>query len=257
MMTVLPTAFAAVAIRFGSRLRRSPAVVADSSVREIAALRQYVPGALAERIARGQWIECGEREVSVLFIDIRDYTALAEILGPEETFRFVSRYTRVASRIVREYGGSVVEFNGDGMMAVFGAPNELPSKERNSLRAARAMLEAVESLDVSSTRSDLAAPVVRIGVATGQAFVGNIQAVDRLIWSAIGSTTNLASRLLNLARDFDASIAIDAATCLAVGTESEDLVCHRDVNIRGLSSTTDVYALPCEEGDLPYLPIGE
>ncbi len=88
------------------------------------ALRRYVPGAVAERVLRGDALEPGKREVSVLFVDIRDYTRVTEGLEAADVFATLNEHTERVSRIVQESGGTVVEFNGDGLMAVFGAPEE-------------------------------------------------------------------------------------------------------------------------------------
>ncbi len=85
---------------------------------------------------------------------------------------------------------------------------------------------------------------VGIGVATGEALVGNIRSVDRLIWSAIGNTTNLAARLQSLSRDFDAGIVIDAAKQLAAVDDTGDFEHHSSVRIRGRQETFDIYTLP-------------
>ena len=85
-------------------------------------LGSYVPGAVARQINMGDELEPAEREVTVLFVDIRGYSALSEGRAPDEIFSTVNSYTLTVSELVNKFGGSVVEFNGDGMMAVFGAP---------------------------------------------------------------------------------------------------------------------------------------
>jgi adenylate cyclase len=87
------------------------------------------------------------------------------------------------------------------MMAVFGAPEALAKKEQAAVEAGRRIVDSMpEGLAVG------------VGIATGPAFVGSIRSTDRLIWSAVGSTTNLASRLQALTREFGASLALDATT---------------------------------------------
>ncbi|MCI0546153.1 MAG: adenylate/guanylate cyclase domain-containing protein, partial [Candidatus Rokubacteria bacterium] len=170
--------------------------------REMArSLRRYVPGAIAEELDRGRELEEGEREVSVLFVDLRGYTAFAEARASREVFSSVNRYTEAVSRRVRAHGGAVVEFNGDGMMAVFGAPTPLPDKEQSAVSAGREIISKVQALGETDESETLS---VGVGVATGSAFVGTIQAVDRLIWTALGNTTNLAARLQGLTRELDA-----------------------------------------------------
>ena len=203
--------------------------------RRQASFRRYVPGAIAEELESGADLEVGEREVSVLFVDIRGYTAYAEGRAAEEIFSMINRYTHVVSQIVRAHGGSVVEFNGDGMMAVFGAPRELPARERAAVDAGLAIVGAVRTLPGEALS-------VGVGIASGLAYVGNIRAEDRLIWSAIGNTTNLAARLQTLTRELDAAIVIDVATWKAAGESATSFREHAAVRIRNRSGSQTVYA---------------
>ncbi len=206
-------------------------------------LRRYVPRAITEELESGRSIEPTRRDVSVMFVDIRGYTKYAEDMGPEEIFSTLSRFTELVSGIVGEHGGSLVEFSGDGIMAVFGAPKELPEKELSALRTARevalAMTKFVARPDAEHQRLE-----VGIGVATGDALVGNIRSVDRLIWSAIGNTTNLAARLQTLTRDMEVGIVIDVATQRAASEETADFDHHAAVKIRGRRDRFDIYTLP-------------
>ena len=203
-----------------------------------AAMRRYVPGAVAEQIERGGALETGEREVTVLFVDVRGYTALSEGSAAQEVFSTINRYTRAVSELVRDAGGTVVEFNGDGMMAVFGAPEELADKELAAVRSGRRIAQEVEEIEHAGRRLS-----VGVGIATGPAFVGNIQAADRMIWSAIGNTTNLAARLQAMTRDLDASVVIDPATHAALGGEGRGFRRIEQIAIRGRSERLDVFAL--------------
>jgi class 3 adenylate cyclase len=224
----------AVANRCSEVLVRLDDAVVIREARELQrSLRRYVPGAVAEELDGGRELVSGEREVSVLFVDIRGYTGFAESRATDEIFSTLNAYTEKVSQLVREHGGSIVEFNGDGMMAVFGASQPLERKERAAVEAARDV--------VGVLAGELA---VGIGIATGPAFVGNIRATDRLIWSAVGNTTNLAARLQTLTRELDAMIAIDAATHAAAGYVRADFERHPDVSIRGRSESLDVWALP-------------
>jgi adenylate cyclase len=179
----------------------------------------------------------------VLFVDIRGYTGFAETRDAEEVFSTVNRYTESVSLIVHKHAGSVVEFNGDGMMAVFGAPRELVHKEQAAVQAGRAIVAEVGSMPVESARGGATTLSVGVGIATGEAFVGNIQAVDRMIWSAIGNTTNLAARLQSLTRELDASLVIDRRTWERAQGDAGDFAKRADVPIRGRRDAQDVYTL--------------
>jgi len=206
-------------------------------------LRQYVPASIANRLADGRALEAGEREVSVLFADLRGYTSLAEGRHAEEIFRIVSHYTETVTRAVTEQGGTVVEFNGDGMMAVFGAPDPLPHKERRALAAARRIVAEVGALRSPALGVTGGRLAVGVGLATGSAYVGAIRSVDRHIWSAIGNTTNLAARLQALTRDLGARIVIDRETHDAAREEAADFEPRAGTQIRGLRAPRDIYVL--------------
>ena len=156
----------------------------------------------------------------------------------------MNRYTETVSQIVQNHAGSVVEFNGDGMMAVFGAPRELAHKERAAVEAGCEIVEAVAALEVEEAQGGTTQLSVGVGIATGEAFVGNIRAVDRMIWSAIGNTTNLAARLQGLTRELEASLVIDGGTWERAQPAAEDFEKRPEVPIRGRRETQDVYALP-------------
>jgi len=235
---------ASVAEAVSQQLRRFDQ---DETVREARemqeSLRRYVPGAIAEQLGSGNELVSGEREVTVLFVDIRGYTSFSESRKAEEIFSAVNHYTETVSQIVQRHGGSVVEFNGDGMMTVFGAPRELAHKERAAVEAGREIVESVGAMSVENPQGGQTKLSVGVGIATGEAFVGNIQAVDRMIWSAIGNTTNLAARLQSLTRDLNASVVIDSVTCERAQPAAADFEKRPDVPIRGRRDTQDVYAL--------------
>jgi class 3 adenylate cyclase len=196
-------------------------------------LREYVPEAVASQLAAGREPEMGEREVSVLFVDIRGYATLTQDRRPSEIFSIVNRYTETVSHVVREHGGTVVEFNGDGMMAVFGAPG--------TVRAARLLVEEVKALGRAPGESTAGPLRVGVGIATGEAYVGAIRSVDRLIWSAIGSTTNLAARLEELTRELEAQVVLDETTRSRAGKAAEGFARRTGLAIRGLRGTRNLW----------------
>jgi adenylate cyclase len=137
----------------------------------------------------------------------------------------------------------VVEFNGDGMMAVFGAPRALADKERQAVLAGREIVYAVPEIPLGPGESPLS---VGVGVATGEVFVGSIQAADRFIWTAIGNHVNLAARLQALTRNVDASMVIDAVSFERAGEGQMAFVHRPGTEIRGRSGLIEVYVLPLE-----------
>jgi class 3 adenylate cyclase len=223
----------AVAHKIGDRLAQ---LDAEDLARDTQAiqerLRRYVPGAVAAELVAGRHLEPEEREVSVLFVDLRGYTSFAEGRAAQDVFSTINEHTDRVSRIVKAQGGTVVEFNGDGMMAVFGAPDALANKERAAVQAGREIVEGMpETLRVG------------VGIATGEAVVGSIRSADRWIWTTIGNTPNLAARLQTLTREIDASIAVDETTHRAAAYVCGDFEHHKGVAIRGRRGRWDVFAL--------------
>jgi class 3 adenylate cyclase len=261
----------AVAGKVSDRLLALDATAVAEQARAMQeALRRYVPGAVAARLASGQDIEAGEREVTVLFVDIRGYTGFSEARQAEEIFHTVNRYTEMVSQLVRARGGSVVEFHGDGLLAVFGAPDEIPMKERAAVQVGCEIVAAMAAMAApganekrpqtsglrpqEKTPDPVPKPEVRgpaptlsvgVGIGTGPAFVGNIQSSDRFIWTVIGDTVNLAARLQSMTRELNAAVAIDDTTYRRAGRETcAAFVRHADLAIRGRAQPETVHALP-------------
>jgi class 3 adenylate cyclase len=140
-----------------------------------------------EQAALGGAIE----EVTVLFADLRGFTPFSERSAPGEVVALLNRYFAVAVPIVLENGGTVVQFVGDALMALFNAPTR---QSDHSLRAARAALAIQQGIDeMALGQPDW--PRFRIGVNTGTALVGNIGSPELRNFTAIGDTVNLAARL--------------------------------------------------------------
>lgn len=238
------TLLGAVLAKISDRLRSIDTTAIAEQARAMQdALRRYVPGAVAQRIIGGLDLDAGEREVTVLFVDIRGYTGFSEPRRAEEIFTTVNRYTETVSRLVQARGGAVVEFHGDGMLVVFGAPDEIASKERAAVEAAREVVAAIAALPAPNGG---AAPAlsVGVGIATGPAFVGNIESTDRLIWTVIGNTVNLAARLQSLTRELNAAIAIDDTTFQRARAVCANFSHRPDIAIRGRTQRETIHALP-------------
>lgn len=247
----------AVGDKLGGELARLEADVVLREERAMRdAFRRYVPAPVAARLTRGQTIEGGERDVSVLFVDIRGYSALSETRTADAVFALVSRYTEVVSAVIQRRGGTVVEFLGDGLMAVFGAPEALADHAGAAVEAACEIASVVRRLspvapggDPRERRDVGVEPLaVGVGVASGRAFVGNVRTNDRLVYTAVGDVVNLAARIEKLTRELGVSVAIDASTHRRAGARRGAFVRHADVRVRGRAEAVDVYALTTAAG---------
>jgi class 3 adenylate cyclase len=162
----------------------------------------YTPRHLAEKILTSRAALTGERkQVTVLFCDLANSTALAERLGPEAMHTLLHHFFELALHEIHRYEGTVNQFLGDGFMALFGAP---VAHEDHARRAVLAALGLQRSLRSGSIQSLPGLPLgedlsVRMGLNTGLVVVGSIGDNLRMDYTAIGDTTNLAARLQQVA----------------------------------------------------------
>lgn len=135
------------------------------------------------------------REVSVLMADLRGFTPFSEQARPDEVVAMLNAYFGAVVPVILDEGGTVVQFVGDAVMAVFGAPSRQADHARRAARAALRLQQAAER--VASGQGDW--PRFRVGVNTGPALVGNVGSAEFRNFACIGDTTNLAARLEGLA----------------------------------------------------------
>jgi adenylate cyclase len=134
-----------------------------------------------------------EREVTILFSDIKNFTPLAARMRPAEVAQLLNRYLTEMTDVLFNFGGTLDKYIGDGIMAIFGSPIAHPNHAERAVRAALAMLDRHGQL-MAETPDDERF-TIRIGVNTGPAVVGFIGTQKRLEYTAIGNTVNVASRL--------------------------------------------------------------
>lgn len=209
---------------------------------------RYVSPDVAEQIwsRRNEIVLAGdERTATVLFSDIRSFTALSAGKPSSEVLAWLNEYFTEMGQVVREHGGFLNKFIGDGLMAVYGVPLSAGAKADacNAVRSAVRMLERVEQLNRRHT-GDPRWPVLRIGVGihTGMVTAGSVGARDRLEYSVIGETVNLASRLESATKEAQAAIVISGDTQRAIAGEIET-VALGEMAIRGFEGKISVYTV--------------
>ncbi len=165
-------------------------------------LSRLLPGGLAEMLRReGREIgETEELEVTVLMGDIRGYSTIAEITDPSELAGQLSEHRAEMNHAILAEGGTVMQFIGDAVMACFGAPVPVDDHADRALSAATAMIVRQRELDVRWKADGRAAFGLGIGVSTGRVAAALLGSEERVEYTLVGDTVNLAQRLQDLAR---------------------------------------------------------
>jgi class 3 adenylate cyclase/anti-sigma regulatory factor (Ser/Thr protein kinase) len=179
-------------------------------------ISRFLPPNLADLIMSGEhddFLKGHRQEISVLFIDLRGFTAFVELAAPEEVMTVLREYQAVMGRLVSEYGGTLERFVGDAVMVYFNDPLPCPNHAQQAVKLAVAMRQAVESLrhEWKSHGIDLGAG---IGIATGYATIGAIGFEGRKDYAAIGPVTNLAARLCSEAQHGQILISDRVISCV-------------------------------------------
>lgn len=185
---------------------------------------QHVSPEIAERLLR-QKIEISgeEREACVMFLDIRDFSKLASGKSPAEVMAYLNLLFGEFIDIVNAHRGIVNKFLGDGFMAVFGAPVEDAGKCRHGVEAAR---EIITRLNEMNSGGNIPPTRVGIGLHVGRLMTGNVGASTRKEYTLIGETVNVAARIEEATKRFDANLLVSGSVLERssdLGSESVDL----------------------------------
>lgn len=181
-----------------------------------------------------------EREIAVLFCDIRNFTTLTESRLPFDIVFLLNRYFSVVGQAVEQAGGRMDKFIGDGAMALFGITGSEEVACRQALDAARRIIEGIENLN-EQLSGELPDPLrIAIGIHTGPAVVGTLGYGNARTLTAIGDTVNVASRLETVAKDLDTKLVMSAPVADLAGLDFSAIP-SREISVRGRSEPLKVY----------------
>ncbi len=214
------------------------------------AFKQYVaPAILAEIERNPAALKLGGemRDVSVMFVDIENFTPLGEKLPPEDLVRVVNRLLDTCSKAILSEKGTIDKYIGDAVMAFWNAPVAVPDHQLHAARAALAVRKAVAALNDETALATLLARhacpplAVRVGIASGMACVGNMGSEDRFDYSVLGETVNIASRAESSCKAIGHDIVI--AGKLSGATRGLALVPAGKVPMKGKSALQPIHAV--------------
>jgi len=204
---------------------------------------RYLSREVRDEILSGRIPLDGElKDVTVLFSDLRDFTPMVEATPPKEVVKIMNAYFKEMAEAIREHSGLVLQYIGDEIEAVFGAP--APVKNHAGL-AVKAALEMRRRLKVVNHRLEQQGygPLKNgIGIHTGEVLAANIGGGDRITYSLIGDTVNLASRLQGLNKTFGTNIIISGDTLARIG-ETVQVNQLPTTPIKGKTKRVDIFEL--------------
>ena len=182
---------------------------------------------------------------TVMFADLRGFTAAAERLPPELVIDVLNRYLTEMSDAVLDHGGTLVAYQGDGLMAVFGAPIEQADHADRALDAAREMRDLrLPRFNAWAVGAGVADGFrMGIGLASGPVMSGNVGSERRLEYAAVGDTTNNAARLEGLTKEMPHMVLVADSTRAAVTRSVPDLTAVGSLDVRGRQVPASVWTL--------------
>ena len=210
----------------------------------------YLDEEVAEYILSDAFSESGESvDVSILFCDVKDFSAYAATAPAREVVACLNTLFEVVVPVIAAEGGHVDKFEGDGLMAVFGAPRPFPDHADRAVRAA-ITIDRLVNREGEGGRFELG-----VGVNSGRVIAGSIGGAGRLNFSVIGDAVNVASRVEAATRQIGDDVLITAATCERL-REDFDLASRGEWPLRGIDRPVELYALPAESNDGLPDPVG-
>src|SRR5499427_461392 len=213
--------------------------------RSIWSFARFVPKDIVKGIVDGSIsTELGgmRREVTILFTDVTNFTGIAEAADPDSLMHQTSRHFAALTEAFLAQGGTVDKFIGDSVMVFWNAPHLQPDHVERACRAALSAKAASEALNAQFEAEGLPPFAVRIGIHFGDAVVGNVGSTERMNYTVLGNSVNLAARLEGLNKGYGTTILVSEAVRERVGS------CFRfrpiaTVTAKGMTTETRVYEL--------------
>lgn len=244
----LPLAPWLAGIALSNRLAAQVLARRERRTRELVTrrLEQHVSASVAQHLIhdpRAGELGAEPREVTVLFSDLEGFTGLTERLPAEEMLGLMNRYLEVMSREIAEEGGTLANYIGDAIFAIFGAPEPRADHARRAVDAAIRMQRALERLNRELAAEGHGPLAHRIGLSSGTVLCGNVGSSNRFIWTAMGDAVPIGARLEPLNKKYGTRILMTKATCENLGPGYNVRLVDAGVRVRGRQGLLDIYTV--------------
>ena len=217
-------------------------------------LKRYFGDVLSDKMLKERGELDGEiKWVSILFTDLSSYSTITENMSPEVALDFLNEYFTKMHDIIKEFDGHILNYIGDSIMVVFGAPEKLKSHENRAVECSLKMNNQLKELNIKWDENKLSrywknhgidSIKMRTGIHTGSVIAGNIGSPEMLQYSTIGDTVNVASRLEQANKEFNTEISFSHEVYTALEEKLfEKSKLSGEITLKGRTNSTKVYSI--------------
>ena len=217
-------------------------------------LKRYFGDTLSDKIISQKGELEGENKwVTILFADLSAYSTITENMSPEVALEFLNEYFSKMHEVIKEFNGHTLNYIGDSVMVVFGAPEKLKDHEIQAVKCSLKMKEKLKELnqewDEKETsrywqNHDIQSITMRIGIHTGSVIAGNVGSQEMLQYSTIGDTVNVAARLEQANKDYETDISFSQEIYTALTKELNSKAnLSGEIILKGRTTPTKVYSI--------------
>lgn len=240
LMLISGVAAGCMALHLKKQLVRS-LEAARAHDRAVQVFGQHVSPEVAEFLLHQPLSATGElRRACVMFVDIRGFSSIAGASSPEQVMAYLNRLFDPLIEVVNAHGGIVNKFLGDGFMAIFGAPLELPNNSRAALQCALNILDRVKTLNAEP---DFPQTKLGIGIHTGATITGSVGSLQRQEYTLLGETVNLAARIEQATKEYDAQLLVSEETLQEASMPELQPVEIGDILLRGQAQSIKLWKI--------------
>ena len=217
-------------------------------------LKRYFGDVLSDKMLReGGELDGENKWVSILFSDMSSYSTITENMSPEVALEFLNEYFTAMHEVIKEFNGHILNYIGDSIMVVFGAPEKLKNHENQAVKCSLKMKAKLKELnkkwDEDETsrywkNHDIDSITMRIGIHTGSVIAGNLGSQEMLQYSTIGDTVNVSARLEQANKDFNTEISFshEIYTALTKDLYNQSSL-SGEITLKGRTAPTKVYSI--------------